>query len=82
MLFFQAFFYASPEYREWVLSMLIDEVKFTEGFAPADLRVCDLGGGTGNFTQVCVRVAATDLCFDAPGVNRTTIHNPTLTGPR
>ncbi|CAM9399305.1 unnamed protein product [Ectocarpus fasciculatus] len=45
-----AFFYSDTDYRNWLLSLLLPYIDVS-GNEGQTLRVADIGGGTGNFTQ-------------------------------
>ncbi|KAI3426371.1 hypothetical protein D9Q98_008743 [Chlorella vulgaris] len=59
-----AFFYSSPDYRDWVMKHLLCHF----GLPHEDASIVDLGGGTGNFTQalaVTAQARRRVLCVDA-----------------
>ncbi|KAK9829633.1 hypothetical protein WJX72_006983 [[Myrmecia] bisecta] len=61
----QAFFYSSVEYRDWILQHVLHHFQLPAQNG-ADVKVVDLGGGTGNFSQALAEAALVDsvLCVD------------------
>ena len=61
-----AFFYESGAYQDWLLAQLLERLELGSN-AARDLRVVDVGGGTGNFTAALAAAAGLTrpvLCVD------------------
>jgi 2-polyprenyl-3-methyl-5-hydroxy-6-metoxy-1,4-benzoquinol methylase len=58
-----AFFYESGVYQEWTLKLLQEHLQL--GDSPSSLRLADVGGGTGNYTELlAVQLRDPVLCVD------------------